>query len=90
MTSYETRTATDGPSRGTPEHDARLLGARTEADLQVEGMTKNGREFFEFVKVVAQQGADRNELIDYTATVYTAGWKLSERVKLAWKILRNR
>jgi len=53
-------------------------------------MTKNGREFFEFVKVVAQQGADRNELIDYTATVYTAGWKLSERVKLAWKILRNR
>lgn len=78
------------PARDTPEYAAWQLGAKHEHLLQVEGMTNGGRDFFEFVKTVAQQGADQNRLIDYTATVYTAGWKLSERLKLAWKIVRNR
>ena len=78
------------PPRGTPEHDAWLLGARTEADLQVEGMTADGKEVYEFVKVVAQQGASRDWLVEYTATVFCVDWSFKKRLQLAWKILFER
>lgn len=75
--------------RTEPERSAWYAGAAAEHTLQVEGMSPTGREVYDFVKVVAQNGADGDRLVDYTARVYTSAWPLRRRLALAWALLRG-
>jgi len=75
------------PDRRSPEY---LAGATREAELTVMGMTSSGREVYDFVRVVAQQGRSASEITEEVAVVFTAGWMFRSRRKLAWRLLRGR
>lgn len=72
-----------------PERSAWRAGARAEAALRYDGMSDSAREVVEFVDVVAGQGGTADDLVDYTARVFTAGWPLRRRLALAWRLLRG-
>ncbi len=72
-----------------PERSAWRAGARAEAALRYDGMSDSGRQVFEFVEVCAQRGDAADDLVAYTARVFTAGWPLRRRLALAWRLLRG-
>lgn len=67
-----------------------LAGARREAELTVQGMTSSGREVYDFVRIVAQQGRSASDIAEEVAVVFTAGWMFRYRRRLAWRLLRGR
>lgn len=75
------------PERGTDEHRWWLAGAKAEAAYIYEGMGKDGREMFELVKVMAQQGDSADDITDMVAGVGSCEWSLRPRLALAWRIV---
>jgi hypothetical protein len=78
------------PKRGTDEYRWWLAGATAEHNGRFEGMTKDTRELFEAVEVMAQQGDSRDEMTEFVTVVFTCEWPLRKRLRLAWKVATNR
>lgn len=72
-----------------PERRAYLDGALAEAHLTVCDMTKDGRELYDFVQVVAQQGRTADDITRSVTVVFTADWPLHARLALAWQVIRR-
>lgn len=78
------------PKRGTEAYRWWHQGAKDEANAIVEGMTDDGRQVYDFVRVVAQQGGSADWITEYTAAVFTCTWPLRKRLRLAWDIVRKK
>ena len=78
------------PERGTDADAWWRRGAIQEARAIVRDMTKDGREIYEFVQVLAQQGRSGAEVLREAAIVYTVEWPLRDRLRLAWRILSRK
>lgn len=72
-----------------PARSAWFDGARAEAALRYEGVSDSAREVVDFVDTVAGMGGTGDDLVDYTARVFAAGWPLRRRLALAWRLLRG-
>lgn len=82
--------STEIPKRGTEEYRWWIAGAQAEHVGHYEGMTKETRELFECVEVMAQQGDSRDEIVEFTVAVFTCEWPLRKRLRLAWRTVLNR
>lgn len=82
--------STEIPKRDTDEHRWWIAGATAEHVSHYEGMTKETRELFEAVEVMAQQGDEPDEIVEFTVTVFTCEWPLRKRLRLAWRMVLNR
>jgi hypothetical protein len=78
------------PKYGTPEYDSWRRGAENEAALMIEGMTEDGREFFECVQMLAQRGDSPHWMVRNVTLIYACGWPLRQRVALAWGLVLGR
>jgi hypothetical protein len=75
-------------ARERPSEEYRA-GARREAELTVKGMTSSGRELYDYVRIVAQQGRNGPDIAEEVAMVFTAA-RFRHRRRLAWRLLRGR
>lgn len=73
-----------------PLRQAYRDGAAAEARCAHNGMSKDGRQIYDWVKVCAQQGRSRDRIVQSTATVFTAGWPLRRRLRLAIRLVTRR
>lgn len=73
---------TDAPSRGTREYDAWVRGAQAEARERTKGMSKEGKEIYDCVQTLAQQGHSQFAIIRWLVFVYASGWKRHAKIKL--------
>lgn len=58
------------PERGTEAYEWWRAGARAEAALLRNGMTREGEELWEVVTVMAQQGRSRPRMMRWLIAVY--------------------
>lgn len=83
--------------RMTPSELARICniaweaGATAEHDLIVKNMDREhgGKEVYDVVKLVAQQGDTAHQIVEYTARVFGPGLPFKRRLLLAWELIRG-
>ncbi|PXY33575.1 hypothetical protein BAY59_10865 [Prauserella coralliicola] len=78
------------PKHGTPEYRLWRQGALDEHAAIVEGMTKSGREAFDVVQVLAQQGRDAGDIAESVARIWSPLWPMRRRLRLAWRLVMKR
>ena len=66
---------------------AYLNGVQAEARRCHNGMDKDNRQVYDYVKVMAQTGRPADEIVSAVAYVFTATWSFPERLRLAVRIL---
>lgn len=64
-----------------------LAGAQAEARCCHDGMGKDNRQVYDYVKVMAQTGRPVEDIVSSVAFVFTATWSFPERLRLAVRIL---
>lgn len=79
--------STEIPKRGTYEYRWWLAGATAERTGYYEGMTKETRELFDCVEVMAQRGDARDDVVQFVVAVFTCEWPLRQRLRLAWDVI---
>ena len=52
-------------------------------------MSKSGREIYECVQTLAQQGHNGHTIADIIASIFTIGMPIKKRIALAWKVIRG-
>lgn len=84
-------------TRQLPDSDAEKhwyrRGAEDEArvlETRLAKMSEDGRQVFSYVRVLAQQGRSGDAITESTARVFTATWTFKQRLRLAWRLVRNR
>lgn len=75
------------PPQGSPEYRWWRQGAADEAFYETKGMTPDGREFYEFVQVLAQRGDAPSKMLKYIVLVYGPS-TIKGRLKLAWEVFK--
>lgn len=65
-------------------------GAQAEAHLQTKGMTREGKQVYDYVHQLAKRGESPARITTLTALVYASDWPLRDRLRLAWKLVKNR
>lgn len=75
------------PPYGTPERQWYIAGATAESRSQVEGMTKDGRQFYDCAQILAQQGNDPERLLLFLGPVFGCVLPFRSRLRLAWVVL---
>lgn len=82
-------TAVDVPAWGTPEREIWVAGATAEAHARVEGMTDDGKQVYECVRILAQQGDDPEQILNFIGPVFACVMPWRTRLRIAWRIWRS-
>ena len=77
------------PRRGSVEEQWWRQGAEDEAYYTYKGMTPDGREFYDFVQVLAQRGDSQWQMTRMVTLVYGATQPRKIRWHLAWALIRG-
>jgi hypothetical protein len=63
-------------------------GASAEARARTEGRSREGLELRDYVDAHAKAGHNRPTIVAAVAIVFTRSWRLRDRIRLAWAIVR--
>lgn len=64
-------------------------GAQAEAELRTQGITPSGRQIYDAVETLAQQGHSQDEIAEWVTLVFGPGLSKPQRRRLAWRLLRG-
>lgn len=83
-------TRVNGPKYGTQEYEWWAAGATEEVRLRTEGMTPGGKELWEFVETMGQQGYTARRMVWMVTYCYGPALSFKQRWRLVWGLIRPR
>lgn len=78
------------PEHNTPEYEWFAKGAKRAAELDIKGMSDSGRQVYEAVQVMAQNGDSEQALTMSVTYIWGPTLRFRQRWWLAWQLVRPR
>lgn len=78
------------PAPGTREWQWWHRGAQAEYAAIVDSMSESGVRVYDTVATLAGAGRSADQIVRWVAVVFTGGWSLRERLRLAWRVVKRR